>query len=144
MNTNLSDKAVALLEETLDGPGMTEFGKISRDMERIFTENPNPTYDEAVGLITEHFTEKGEAEDFISKWIAASNSNCKAYQISEEEKPKAMLADLGMFRFMSFLEMQGFTEEQIYTIFAGAAEQVEEDEDLNPQPRCSCNKDHKH
>ena len=142
MNTNLSDKAVALLEETLDGPGMTEFGKISRDMEKIFTENPNPTYDDAVRIITEYFTEKGEAEAFISKWIAASNSNCKAFEISDEEKPKAMLADLGMFRFMSFLEKQGFTEEQIYTIFAGTAEQVDDDGGEVEPPRCSCNKDH--
>lgn len=147
MANQLNDKAVDILEKKLNEQAMKGFLEISEDMERMFNENPSPTREQAIAIITGYFKDKGESDKFIRNWLEAAELHCKTYGIDGAELPKAMLADLGMFRFMSFLEEQGLSEDEIFTVFSGAAEQPTEhvvrvsDEDTTHQ--CSC-KHHGH
>ncbi|NTV46043.1 MAG: RidA family protein [Chlorobiales bacterium] len=146
MANQLNDKAVDILEKKLSQEGMRGFLEISEDMEKLFNENPSPTREQAVTIISEYFKDRGESEKFIRNWLEAAELHCKTYGIDGSELPKAMLADLGMFRFMSFLEEQGLSEDEIFAVFSGAAEQTTEhvvrvsDEETTHQ--CSCKHGH--
>ncbi|NTW48426.1 MAG: homeobox domain-containing protein [Chlorobiales bacterium] len=142
MANQFNDNAVDILEKKLSEDGMREFLGISEEMEKLFNDNPSPTREQAIAIISEYFKDLGESEKFIRNWLEAAELHCKTYGIDGSELPKAMLADLGMFRFMSFLEEQGLSEEEIFTVFSGAADQASDDEikaaDAVEPHQCSC------
>lgn len=148
MANQFNDNAVDILEKKLSEEGMREFLGISDDMEKLFNDNPSPTRDQAIKIISDYFKDRGESEKFIRNWLEAAELHCKTYGIDGSELPKAMIADLGMFRFMSFLEEQGLSEEEIFTVFSGAADQASDYEikveDEIEHHQCSCKHSHGH
>ena len=78
-------------------------------------------------IVTGFFLENGKSEQFIDDWIKTSEEYSCARGLSELDQPKAMLSDLGVFRFMSFLKDKGLTDDQITIVLTGAVEQAASD-----------------
>ena len=139
------NKALEILEKKLDEKGIQEFLSISNDMEMIFGKYPELDMETAKSLIEDYFSNRGESKEFIDKWLGKAQAHCKKYGIEKNAMPKAMVADLGMFRFMSFFEEYGLSEQEIFQIFSGAADQVSDVEfkvpgtmSIQPEHKCSC------
>jgi hypothetical protein len=116
--------ALDILEKKLNDEAIEEFLSISNDMETLFKEHAELSMSKAREIIESFFYGRGESEAFVEKWIKRASEHCKKYGIVEDAMPKALVADLGMFRFMTFFEENGLSHEEVFQIFAGAADQT--------------------
>lgn len=113
-----------ILEETLDMEAVVYLGKISEEMQQIFANNPMPSFSDVARIVTEYFASDGRPSDFIEDWLTTADEHSKSRGLDEEDRPKAILSDLGVFRFMWFLKERGLTEEQINIVLTGAVQQA--------------------
>ncbi|NTW84141.1 MAG: RidA family protein [Chlorobiaceae bacterium] len=120
---DVKEQAKDILEETLDREAVIVLGRISEEMQLMFMAHPEPARQEVERIITGFFLENGKSEQFIEDWIATSTEYSKMRGLSEKDQPKAMLSDLGVFRFMSFLKDKGLTDDQITIVLTGAVQQ---------------------
>jgi len=100
---------------------------ISEEMQLLFAAHPEPSRDDVERIVTGFFLESGKSEHFIDDWIKTSEEYSRTRGLSEQDQPKAMLSDLGVFRFMSFLKDKGLTDDQITIVLTGAVEQAASD-----------------
>ncbi len=121
---DVKEKARDILEETLDMEAVVLLGKISEEMQLIFTNNPTPTFADAVRIVTDYFVSDGRPAGFIDDWLRTAQDHSRSRGLDETDQPKAMLSDLGVFRFMWFLKVKGLTEEQIDIVLTGAVQQA--------------------
>jgi|GEM_PF-1778587 len=138
------NKALEILSERLDDKAIEAFLKISMDMENFYKAYPEMDMAQAREIIENFFSERSESKEFIDKWINKAKAHCEKYGIDEASLPKALVADLGMFRFMSLLEENGFTQEEIFQVFSGAAHQVSDVEFKTPENIEVEGHDHEH
>ena len=125
--SDVKEWAKDILEETLDREAVIVLARISEEMQLLFTAHPEPTKDDVERIITGFFLETGKSEQFIDDWINTSKEYSRTRGLSEHDQPKAMLSDLGVFRFMSFLKDKGLTDEQITIVLTGAVQQAASD-----------------
>jgi len=121
---DVKERAKDILEETLDREAVNVLAKISQEMQSIFRDNPDPSMDDVVVIITDYFTGDGKSEQFAQNWISTAQEHSQKHGLKEEDQPKAMLSDLGVFRFMNFLKEQGLTDDQISIVLRGAVQQA--------------------
>jgi hypothetical protein len=121
---DVKEKAKDILEETFDKEAVMLLGKISEEMQLIFVSNPSPTVADAVRIVTHYFVNDGRPVGFIEDWLRTAEEHCKSRGLDEIDQPKAMLSDLGVFRFMWFLKEKGLTEDQINIVLTGAVQQA--------------------
>ena len=121
---DVKEKARDILEETLDMEAVLLLGKISEEMQLIFTDNPTPTFADAVRIVTDYFVADGRPSAFIEDWLRTASEHSRSRGLDDTDQPKAMLSDLGVFRFMWFLKQKGLTEEQIGIVLTGAVQQA--------------------
>lgn len=121
---DVKEQARDIIEENLDMEAVMYLGTISEEMQRIFTGNPEPTFDDVVRIVTDYFTGDGRPEGFIEDWLRTAEEHSRSRGLHESDRPKAMLSDLGVFRFMWFLKERGLTEEQINIVLTGAVQQA--------------------
>jgi hypothetical protein len=121
---DVKEKAKDILEETLDMEAVAILATISEEMQVIFTNNPQPSYGDAVRVVTDYFHHNGKSGEFIEDWIRTAEEHSKSRGLTDDDQPKAMLSDLGVFRFMSFLKEKGLTDEQICIVLTGAVQQA--------------------
>ncbi|MBF0585401.1 RidA family protein [Prosthecochloris sp. N3] len=121
---DVKERAKDILEETLDREAVNVLATISQEMQMIFKDNPDPSREDVVRIVTEYFTGDGKSEHFISNWITTAQEHSRSRGLSEKDQPKAMLSDLGVFRFMNFLKEQGLTEDQVTIVLRGAVQQA--------------------
>ncbi|ARM30741.1 hypothetical protein [Prosthecochloris sp. HL-130-GSB] len=121
---DVKERAKDILEETLDREAVNVLAAISQEMQGIFRENPEPSREDAVKIVTEYFTADGKSEQFIANWISTAEEHSASRGLSDADQPKAMLSDLGVFRFMNFLKEQGLTDDQISIVLRGAVQQA--------------------
>ncbi|TLU83843.1 MAG: RidA family protein [Chlorobium sp.] len=120
---DVKEQAKDILEETLDREAVIVLGRISEEMQLMFMAHPEPASEDVERIVTGFFLENGKSEQFIADWIATSTEYSKMRGLSEKDQPKAMLSDLGVFRFMSFLKDKGLTDDQITIVLTGAVQQ---------------------
>jgi hypothetical protein len=121
---DVKEKAKDILEETLDMEAVAVLAKISEEMQLIFNDNPQPTFPDVVRIITGFFENDGRSGQFIEDWVRTAEEHSRSRGLEEPDQPKAMLSDLGVFRFMCFLKEKGLTEEQIHIVLTGAVQQA--------------------
>ncbi len=121
---DVKEKAKDILEEALDMEAVLLLNRISEQMQLLFDENPNPTLDDAARIVRGYFRGEGRPADFIEDWIRTASEHSRSRGLSVDEQPKAMLSDLGVFRFMWFLKEKGLSEEQIDIVLTGAVQQA--------------------
>lgn len=131
MNKKFDVKAQAkdILEETFDKEAVMLLGKISEEMQLILVSNPTPTFADAARIVTHYFVNDGRTEEFIEDWLSTAQDHCKSRGLDEADQPRAMLSDLGIFRFMWFLKEKGLTEDQINIVLTGAVQQATDNQD---------------
>ncbi|MCW8798514.1 MAG: RidA family protein, partial [Prosthecochloris sp.] len=110
---DVKERAKDILEETLDREAVNVLAAISHEMQIIFGENPEPSRADVVRIVTDYFTGEGKSAQFIANWINTAEEHSQSRGLAEADQPKAMLSDLGVFRFMNFLQEQGLTDDQI-------------------------------
>jgi hypothetical protein len=120
-------RAKDILEETLDREAVIVLARISEEMQLLFSAHPEPARDEVERIVTGFFLENGKSEQFIEDWIKTSEEYSCTRGLSPQDQPKAMLSDLGVFRFMSFLKDKGLTDDQITIVLTGAVQQAASD-----------------
>jgi hypothetical protein len=121
---DVKEQARDILEENLDMEAVIYLGRISEEMQLIFSSNPTPTFDDVARIVTDYFTSDGRPPGFIEDWLRTAEEHSKSRGLDEVERPKAILSDLGVFRFMWFLKERGLTEEQINIVLTGAVQQA--------------------
>ncbi len=122
--SDFTQKARDILEEALDREAVDVLARISREMQQIFNENPEPSRNEVVRIVRDYFTGDGKSEQFVESWIHTAEEHCDSRGLREEDRPKAMLSDLGVFRFMNFLMEKGLTDDQVNIVLRGAVQQA--------------------
>ena len=127
--SDVKEQAKDILEETLDREAVIVLARISEEMQLLFQAHPEPTMDKVKGIVTGFFLENGKSEQFIEDWINTSEEYSRLRGLGEQHQPKAMLSDLGVFRFMSFLKDKGLTDDQITIVLTGAVQQAASDQD---------------
>ncbi|MEI6639573.1 MAG: RidA family protein [Chlorobium sp.] len=126
--SDVKDQAKDILEETLDREAVIVLARISEEMQLLFLAHPDPEADKVKVIVTGFFLENGKSEQFIEEWIKTSEEYSHTRGLSQQDQPKAMLSDLGVFRFMSFLKDKGLTDEQITIVLTGAVQQAASDQ----------------
>ena len=126
--SDVKDQAKDILEETLDREAVIVLARISEEMQLIFLAHPEPEADKVKEIVTGFFLENGKSEQFIDDWIKTSEEYSRTRGLSHLDQPKAMLSDLGVFRFMNFLRDKGLTDEQITIVLTGAVQQAASDQ----------------
>jgi hypothetical protein len=126
---DVKERARDIIEENLDMEAVRFLGTISDEMERIFMSNPMPTFDEVTRIVTDYFVAEGRTDGFIEDWLRTATEHCTSRGLDHADQPKAILSDLGVFRFMWFLKDRGLTEEQINIVLTGAVQQATGDPD---------------
>jgi len=121
---DVKKQAKDILEENLDMEAVMYLGRISEEMQQIFSSNPMPSFDDVARIVTDYFVADGRPAGFIEDWIRTAEEHSKSRGLDEEDRPKAILSDLGVFRFMWFLKERGLTEEQINIVLTGAVQQA--------------------
>jgi len=121
---DVKEQARDILEETLDMEAVVYLGKISDEMQQIFAGNPMPSFADVARIVTDYFTRDGRPAEFIEDWLRTADEHSKSRGLDEVDRPKAILSDLGVFRFMWFLKERGLTEEQINIVLTGAVQQA--------------------
>ena len=121
---DVKERAKDILEETLDREAVNVLAAISHEMQIIFGENPEPSRADVVRIVTDYFTGEGKSAQFIANWINTAEEHSQSRGLAEADQPKAMLSDLGVFRFMNFLQEQGLTDDQITIVLRGAVQQA--------------------
>ena len=121
---DVKEQAKDILDETLDREAVIVLARISEEMELIFQAHPEPSRNKVKEIVTGFFLEKGRSEQFIDDWIKTSEEYSRARSVSEQDQPKAMLSDFGVFRFMNFLKDKGLTDDQITIVLTGALQQA--------------------
>ncbi|MCG8343551.1 MAG: RidA family protein [Chlorobiales bacterium] len=124
---DVTQKAKDILEEALDREAVDVLAKISREMQQIFHEHPEPTRQDVVRIVSDYFTGNGKSEQFVTSWISTAEEHCKSRGLREEDQPKAMLSDLGVFRFMNFLMEKGLTDDQVNIVLRGAVQRANDE-----------------
>ena len=127
--SDVKEQAKDILEETLDREAVIVLARISEEMQLIFQAHPEPAMDKVKVIVTGFFLENGKSEQFIDDWIKTSEEYSCARGLDEQYQPKAMLSDLGVFRFMSFLKDKGLTDDQIAIVLTGAVQQAASDQE---------------
>ncbi len=125
---DVREKAKDILEEALDREAVDVLAKISREMQQIFDENPDPSRLDVIRIVTGYFSSNGKSEQFIANWIDTAEEHCKSRGLGVDDQPKAMLSDLGVFRFMNFLMEKGLTDDQVHIVLRGAVQQAKDEE----------------
>jgi len=121
---DVKEQARDILEENLDMEAVICLGTISGEMEQIFSSNPSPTFADVERIVTGYFSADGRPAEFIEDWLRTAGEHARSRGLDETERPKAILSDLGVFRFMWFLKERGLTEEQINIVLTGAVQQA--------------------
>jgi len=121
---DVKNQAKDILEETLDREAVIVLARISEEMQLLILAHPEPEAEKVKEIVTGFFLENGKSEQFIDDWIKTSEEYSRARGLSEVDQPKAMLSDLGVFRFMNFLKDKGLTDEQITIVLTGAVQQA--------------------
>ncbi|NTU52662.1 MAG: RidA family protein [Chlorobiaceae bacterium] len=121
---DVKEQARDIIEENLDMEAVIYLGTISDEMQRIFTSNPTPSLADVTRIVTDYFTGDGRQAGFIEDWLRTAEEHSATRGLDEVERPKAILSDLGVFRFMWFLKERGLTEEQINIVLTGAVQQA--------------------
>lgn len=124
---DVTQKAKDILEEALDREAVDVLAKISQEMQQIFHEHPEPTRQDVVRIVSDYFTGNGKSEQFVTSWISTAEEHCKSRGLREEDQPKAMLSDLGVFRFMNFLMEKGLTDDQVNIVLRGAVQRANDE-----------------
>lgn len=124
---DVTQKAKDILEEALDREAVDVLAKISREMQQIFHEHPEPTRQDVVRIVSDYFTGNGKSEQFVTNWISTAEEHCRSRGLREEDQPKAMLSDLGVFRFMNFLMEKGLTDDQVNIVLRGAVQRANDE-----------------
>lgn len=127
--SDVKEQAKEILEETLDREAVIVLARISEEMQLLFQAHPEPAMDMVKVIVAGFFLENGKSEQFIDDWIKTSEEYSRARGLDEQYQPKAMLSDLGVFRFMSFLKDRGLTDEQIAIVLTGAVQQAASDQE---------------
>ena len=122
--SDVKEQAKDILEETLDREAVIVLARISEEMQLLFNAHPEPAMDMVKVIVTGFFLENGTSEQFIDDWIKTSEEYGRSRGLDEQYQPKAMLSDLGVFRFMSFLKDKGLTDDQIAIVLTGAVQQA--------------------
>ncbi|MEI8032175.1 MAG: RidA family protein [Chlorobiaceae bacterium] len=122
--SDVKERAKDILEETLDREAVIVLARISEEMQLLFTAHPDPSMADVERIVAGFFLENGKSEQFIDDWMQTSLEYTATRGLSVSDRPKAMLSDFGVFRFMSFLKDKGLTDEQITIVLAGAVEQA--------------------
>ncbi|MCF8215968.1 MAG: RidA family protein [Chlorobium sp.] len=122
--TDVKKQAKDILEETLDREAVIVLARISEEMQLLLQAHPEPGHHDVERIITGYFLEKGKNEEFIEDWINTSLEYGRTRGLSGSDLTRAMLSDLGVFRFMSFLKDKGLTDEQITIVLTGAVQQA--------------------
>jgi len=125
--SDVKDQAKDILDETLDREAVIVLARISEEMQLLFLAHPEPAIDKVKEIVTGFFLENGKSEQFIDDWIKTSEEYSRTRGVCEQDQPKAMLSDLGVFRFMYFLKEKGLTDEQITIVLTGAVQQAVSD-----------------
>jgi len=123
---DVKERAKDILEEALDREAVNVLAKISQEMQQIFRDNPEPSMPDAVSIVTDYFVKNGKSEQFISNWISTAEEHGRSRGLLEADQPKAMLSDLGVFRFMNFLKEKGLSDDQVNIVLRGAVQQATE------------------
>ncbi len=126
--SDVKDQAKDILEETLDRKAVIVLARISEEMQLLFLAHPEPEAEKVKEIVTGFFLENGKSEQFIDDWIKTSEEYSRTRGLSCQDQPKAMLSDLGVFRFMNFLKDKGLTDEQITIVLTGAVQQATSDQ----------------
>jgi hypothetical protein len=121
---DVKEQARDILEENLDMEAVIYLGTISEEMQLIFSSNPMPTFDDVARIVIDYFTTDGRPAEFIEDWLRTAEEHSRSRGLDEADRPKAILSDLGVFRFMWFLKERGLTEEQINIVLTGAVQQA--------------------
>lgn len=122
--SDVKGQAKEILEETLDREAVIVLGRISEEMQLLFLAHPEPSRDDVERIVTGFFLENGKSEHFIDDWIKTSEEYSRTRGLNNQDQPKAMLSDLGLFRFMNFLKEKGLTDDQISIVLTGALQQA--------------------
>ncbi|NMW20656.1 MAG: RidA family protein [Chlorobiaceae bacterium] len=122
--SGVKEQAKDILEETLDREAVIVLARISEEMQLLFKAHPEPAREDVERIVTGFFLETGKSEQFIDDWLKTSEEYSRNRGLSEQDQPKAMLSDLGVFRFMSFLKDKGLTDDQITIVLTGAVQQA--------------------
>ena len=125
--SDVKERAKDILDETLDREAVIVLTRISEEMQLLFLAHPEPQGEKVKGIVTGFFLENGRSEQFIDDWIKTSEEYSRTRGLSEQDQPKAMLSDLGVFRFMNFLKDKGLTDDQITIVLTGAVQQAVSD-----------------
>ena len=121
---DVKEQARDILEENLDMDAVICHGTISEEMELIFSSNPTPSFADVQRIVTDYFANDGRPAAFIEDWLRTADDHTRSRGLDEAERPRAILSDLGVFRFMWFLKERGLTEEQINIVLTGAVQQA--------------------
>mgnify|MGYP001768403940 FL=1 len=121
---DVKEQARDILEENLDMEAVIYLGRISEEMEQIFSSNPTPSFADVQRIVTDYFTTDGRPAEFIEDWLRTADEHTRSRGLDDVERPKAILSDLGVFRVMWFLKERGLTEEQINIVLTGAVQQA--------------------
>ena len=122
--SGVKEQAKDILEEALDREAVIVLARISEEMQLLFKAHPEPAREDVERIVTGFFLETGKSEQFIDDWLKTSEEYSRNRGLSEQDQPKAMLSDLGVFRFMSFLKDKGLTDDQITIVLTGAVQQA--------------------
>ncbi|MEI7694158.1 MAG: RidA family protein [Chlorobium sp.] len=121
---DVKNQAKDILEEALDREAVIVLARISDEMQLLFVAHPELSGEKVKEIVTGFFLENGKSEQFIDDWIKTSEEYSRTRGLSEQDQPKAMLSDFGIFRFMNFLKEKGLTDEQITIVLTGAVQQA--------------------
>lgn len=119
---DVKERAQDILEEALDREAVLVLSRISEEMQLIFRAHPEPTREDVERIVKGFFLEKGKSEEFIADWISTSEEYSRSRGLGKKDQPKAMLSDLGVFRFMSFLRDKGLSDEEVTIVLSGAVQ----------------------
>jgi hypothetical protein len=128
--SDVKERAKDILDETLDREAVIVLTRISEEMQLLFLAHPEPEAEKVKEIVTGFFLENGRSEQFIDDWIKTSEEYSRTRGLSEQDQPKAMLSDLGVFRFMNFLKDKGLTDDQITIVLTGAVQQAASDQSV--------------
>jgi hypothetical protein len=128
--SDVKERAKDILDETLDTEAVIVLARISEEMQLLILAHPEPEADKVKEIVTGYFLENGRSEQFIDDWIHTSEEYSRTRGLSEQDQPKAMLSDLGVFRFMNFLKDKGLTDDQITIVLTGAVQQAASDQSV--------------
>ncbi|MFZ4525318.1 MAG: RidA family protein [Chlorobium sp.] len=125
--SDVKERAKDILDENLDREAVIVLARISEEMQLLILAHPEPEAGKVKEIVTGFFLENGRSEQFIDDWIKTSEEYSRTRGLSEQDQPKAMLSDLGVFRFMNFLKDKGLTDDQITIVLTGAVQQAVSD-----------------